>query len=791
MKVLKFLLALLLTTSSLFAQQKYTLSGYVKDAESGETLIGANVFYSAEEGIVGTVTNLYGFYSLTIPEGEYEIEYNYIGFEPIRKLIVLDKDQSLNIELGSAALTLEEDVVITGRRVDENVSSADVGKVDLSVDKLKTLPAFMGEVDVLKTIQLLPGIQASGEGNAGFYVRGGGADQNLILLDGATVYNTGHLFGFFSVFNADALKNTTVIKGGMPAEYGGRLSSVLDITMKEGNNKRFEAKGGIGLIASRLTLEGPIQKNKSSFIISGRRTYASEIAQPRINKTDFKGSGYYFYDLNAKLNYIISDKDRIYLSGYFGRDVFTFSSSDRDFETQIPWGNATGSLRWNHLFNDKLFMHTTAVYNSYNFKFLADISGFKLDYFSGVRDYNLKVDFDYFPAVNHKVKFGANYTWHKFSPSRLEAEVQGEEVEPIEEINRAHEASIYIQDEWDITDQFKVNAGLRGTLFAQVGPYDYTINEDEVKSYGNGDLVKVYPALEPRLNFRYRISDNMSLKGSVTYNTQFVHLVSNSSSTLPTDTWLPSSRRIRPQKAWQYSLGWFQNFKDNAYEASVEVFYKSLQNQIDYAESYVPTGPNTKLEDDFVFGRGRAYGAEFFVKKRVGKFNGWIGYTISRSERIFNRENQEISSGNWFVSTFDRPHDISIALNYEFSPKWILSGVWVYASGQAITVPESIAFINNTPNVIYGDRNTYRIPAYHRADISLTFRPQVNSKRKFKSEFNVSAYNLYNRRNIYFIYFPSEFNDTNNDEVLDTYQNKAIAVSIFPIIPSITWNFSF
>ncbi len=787
------------------AQEKFTLSGYVKDISSGETLIGANVFYNSDEGMTGTVTNLYGFYSLTLPKGTYKIDYNYIGYETVSREVVLDKDISLNIELGESALMLDQDVVITGRKEDENVSSADVGKVALEVSKLKTLPAFMGEVDVLKSIQLLPGVQASGEGNAGFYVRGGGADQNLILLDDATVYNTGHLFGFFSVFNADALKNTTIIKGGMPAQYGGRLSSVLDVTMKEGNNKRFQADGGIGLIASRLTLQGPIQKNKSSFILSGRRTYISELAQPQINKTDFAGSGYYFYDLNAKVNYIFSDKDRVYLSGYFGRDVFTFSNGDRDFATNIPWGNATGTLRWNHLFNDKMFMNTTAVYNSYNFKFGVDVQDFKVEYFSGIRDYSLKVDFDYFPTVRHKVKFGVNYTWHKFSPSRLEANVQGTDVEPVVEINKAHEFAAYIQDEWDITGRLKVNVGLRAALFAQVGPYDFTYNSDSTTTFNEGEHVKSYPAIEPRMNFRYRITDAASLKGSVTYNTQFIHLVTNSASTLPTDTWLPSSKLIRPQRAWQYSLGWFQNLKQNKYEASVELFYKQLFNQIDYTETYVPTGPPTKLENNFVFGNGRAYGAEFFVKKRLGKFNGWLGYTISRSERIFEGndlegdedlaffENQPINDGKWFVSSFDRPHDISLALNYEISPKLILSGVWVFASGQAITVPKEIAFIDNKLITLYGDRNSYRIAPYHRMDLSLTYKPQQKKERRFKSEFNASIYNVYNRRNIYYIYFDSAFEDTTDDEIdnPDTFKNTAVAVSLFPIIPSITWNFSF
>jgi len=792
-------LLFLLISSSIFAQEKFTLSGYAKDADSGETLIGAYVYNSAEK-TTGTTTNVYGFYSLTLPAGTYQIAYSYIGFETTLLEIELDKDIALNVELTPEGVTLDDEVVVTSKRKDENVSSTQMGTVELGVDKIKKLPAFMGEVDVLKTIQLLPGVQASGEGNSGFYVRGGGADQNLILLDEATVYNTGHLFGFFSVFNADAIKNTTIIKGGMPAKYGSRLSSVLDISMKEGNNKRFAGQGGIGLISSRLTLEGPIVKNKGSFIVSGRRTYASEIAQPAINKTDFKGSGYYFYDVNAKVNYTISDKDRIFLSGYFGRDVFSFKNNERDFNFNIPWGNVTATMRWNHLFNDKMFMNLTAVYNSYNFKFEGGQENFSFEYFSGIKDWNAKVDFDYFPSIRHKVKFGANYTWHTFEPSVFQLSISGDGGgdQSEKQITHAHESAVYIQDEWDVTTDFSMNVGVRATLFNQVGPYEFKDPDSgEITTYERGDNVVNYPSIEPRLSMRYRINDDISLKAGITYNTQYVHLVTQSGSTLPTDTWLPSSKKIKPQKGWQYSVGYFQNFADGDFEASVELFYKSMKNQIDYNPFYFPE-LGERLEDQFVFGKGRAYGAEFFLKKRYGKLNGWVGYTFSRSLRTY----AEINNGDFFPSSFDTPHDLSFALNYEPNKKLTLGLVWVYGSGKPFTpsaalynfgggnLPfEALDPFNESIAIYYGPRNSERIPDYHRMDFSLTYTPDYSKRkrdRKFKSSYNFSIYNLYNRKNVLFVYLDTDINETTG-----TYELKYVATSLFPMIPSFTWNFEF
>ncbi len=784
-RYLSVVLLLSFVFASLNAQNKYTLSGYIADASNSENLIGAAIYVKDEQS-KGTVSNLYGFYSLTLPEGNYTFLCSYLGYQTVEFQVDMSKDVEFNIELPVEGIMAEE-IVVKSERKDENVSDTKMGTVELSVSKIKTLPAFMGEVDVLKTIQLLPGVQSAGEGNAGFYVRGGGPDQNLILLDDATVYNSGHLFGFFSVFNADALKNTTLIKGGMPAQYGGRLSSVLDITMKEGNKKRFQVDGGVGLIASRLTLQGPIVKGKSSFIVSARRTYALDLAQPAIDNTDFAGTNYHFYDLNAKINYEFSNKDRLFLSGYFGRDVFTYKSAERGFDVGIPWGNATGTIRWNHLFSDKLFMNTTLLYNDYDFEFRGGQDDFYFQVFSGVRDWSAKVDLDYFPNIRNKIKFGGQYTYHIFTPNSATGQAGDTEFETTLSQRFANEGALYVQDEIELTDRIKVNAGLRFSLFQHVGPYDELINDgaDTIK-YDNFESIKTYTGIEPRINFRYKIDNTSSVKASFAVANQYLHLVSNSASTLPTDVWVPSSVLVEPQRGTQYSLGYFKNFKKDAYETSVEIFYRDMKNQLDYGESYVPEF-GEELERSFVVGRGRAYGLELFLKKAQGDFNGWIGYTYSRTERIFDDENEDfqINGGEWYPARYDRTHDVSVALNYSPSDKWTFGGVFVYGTGNAITLVEQIAIWEDKVGIIYGDRNSRRIKPYHRIDLSATYTPKPNKTKGLISSFNFSIYNVYNRRNVYFTYF-----DTNIDEA-GTISNTAYEVSIFPIIPSITWNFKY
>lgn len=755
------------------AQERFTLSGYIKDAGSGETLIGANVFNKANPA-EGTNTNGYGFYSLTLPAGQYVFTFSYLGFTSKEFEIDLQADTRLSAEL-TEGIEIQE-VVVTAEAKDKNVSGTEMGTIDLPVDNIKTLPVLFGEVDVLKALQLLPGVLSSTEGNAGFYVRGGGPDQNLVLLDEAVVYNSGHMLGFFSVFNADAIKNTTLIKGGMPAYYGGRLSSVVDVQMKDGNNKNYAVAGGIGLIASRLTVEGPIQKNISSFIVSARRTYAFDLAQPALANTDFAGTNYYFYDLNMKANYRFSDKDRLYLSGYFGRDVLNYVSNLRGFSFRMPYGNATGTLRWNHLFSDKLFMNVSAIYNDYDFAFSGTQSDFSVGVISGVRDYNAKIDFDYFPSVKHAVRFGVNYTYHKLTPNLANATSGEVEFENSLQIKYAHEGAIYVQDDYKISDRLSINIGLRGTFFAQVGPY----TSDDGQVYENLEPVETYAGLEPRISGKYSLDPQTSIKAGFTMNNQYLHLVSNSTSTLPTDVWVPSSQRVKPQEGIQYALGYFKNFQNDEYESSVEVYYKDLKNQIDYGENYV-NDVAVDVENDFVFGTGRSFGVELFLKKSRGDFNGWIGYTLAKTDRQF----EEINDGKRFNASYDRTHDLSIVLNYKVNPKWQFGGVFVYGTGNAFTPIRSLYLIENNLNVEYAARNSARIDPYHRMDISATLTPKPYDDKNFTSSWTFSIYNVYNRKNPFFV---SYFTETDTEAL--TAQASAYKVSLFPIIPSVTWNFS-
>ncbi len=758
----------------LLAQGNNTISGYITDEVSGETLIGANI-HILELPNKGAASNVYGFYSLTLPAGSYTLVFSYLGYADLEKKVDLNDDLRLNVSLSEGVDLVE--VVVQAEAEDKNVQDPSMGTVDLQVDQVRKLPALFGEVDVLKTIQLLPGVLSSGEGNAGFYVRGGGPDQNLVLLDEAVVYNSGHLLGFFSVFNADAIKNTTLIKGGMPANYGGRLSSVVDIQMKEGNDKSYQIDGGIGLVASRLTIQGPIQKQKSSFIVSARRTYALDLAQPFINETSFAGTNYYFYDLNAKINYRFSDQDRLYLSTYFGRDVLKFRSKAREFFFDLPYGNATATLRWNHLFSHRLFMNMSAIYNDYDFGFAGGQADFQVDVYSGVRDLNGKLDFDWFPHPNHQVKFGGNYTYHKLTPNIANATNGEVDFSNNLKPKYAHESAIYLLDEWRLGYAFTINAGLRASFFTQLGPY---VSPVDATVYRKGEPVTTYWGLEPRLSLRWRLSPATSIKAGWTYTNQYLHLVSNSTSTLPTDVWVPSSELIKPQKGIQYALGFFRNFKDNVYETSIEVYYKDLQNQIDYRENYV-NNPADDLEREFVFGAGRAYGVEVFLKKAKGKLNGWIGYSLSRTERTF----PDINEGKTFPSVYDRTHDLSVICNYQINNKWELGGALVYGTGNAFTPVKSLFIIDQKLVQEYGVRNSARVQDYHRMDLSATYVPNPDSQKRFKSSWTFSVYNTYNRHNPFFIYY-----DFETDQAAGTAQAEAVKVSLFPVIPSITWNFN-
>lgn len=767
-----------------FSQTKHTLSGYVLDSLSSETIIGATLSVNGKGR--GVNSNQYGYYSITLPAGEYDLVITHIGYNPQPLRIILNSDTSLNIRLAPKA-TVYSEVVVSSRRRDANVKSAQMGKFDLSMNQVKALPVLLGEVDILKTMQLLPGVRNAGEGNTGLYVRGGGPDQNLIMLDDAVVYNTGHLFGFFSIFNSDAIKNTTLIKGGMPAQYGGRLSSVLDVAMKEGNMNKFQVDGGLGLIASRLSVQGPIKKNKSSFIISARRTYIDVLIKPFIKKeSQFYGSGYYFYDLNTKVNYKFSDKDRLYLSGYFGKDVFDFRNARRSFSANIPWGNATATLRWNHVFHRKLFSNTTIVYNRYKFAFNAAQQDFSLSLASGIRDWNAKVDIDYYPSPRHKIRFGGQFTYHKFIPNILSGKQDSTIFNPKNEsIKFANETGIYVQDDWEISDKVQVHAGLRWSGFAQIGPYtkyerDADGNKTDSTVYRSAELIKAYGGPEPRLTIRYALNDETSVKAAVTRNLQYIHLVSNAGTTLPTDLWVPSTFRVQPQKSWLYSAGVFKNFKDNTYETSLEVYYKQMDNQIEYQEGYTPSLRDP--EEEFVYGKGWSYGTELFINKARGKLTGWIGYTLSWTWRKF----PQLNEGEKYPAKYDRRHDLSVVATYELNKRWKLSGVFVYGTGNATTLPERFYIVNGVLTQEYSKLNQYRLPSYHRLDLSAIYTPPQDPNRRLQQSWVFSIYNFYSRLNPYFIYFDQEGSPYDG-----TLKVEARQVSLFPIIPAVTWNFRF
>ena len=779
-----FFFGFLFISNLLSAQEKFTISGYVRDSLSRETLIGATI--QAKEQSKGVSSNQYGYYALTLPRGEYVLVSSFVGFFPMEKKINLQSDLVIDFPLLSKS-SLSQEIVISSKKRDANIKNAQMGQIDLSMSRAKSVPVIFGEVDPLKILQLYPGVSNAGEGNSGLYVRGGGPDQNLILLDDAVVYNSGHLFGFFSIFNGDAIKNTSLIKGGMPAQYGGRLSSVLDISMKEGNLDKYQVEGGIGSIASRFSVQGPIQKEKASFMVSGRRTYIDALVKPFIKKeSQFYGSGYYFYDFNAKFNYRFSSKDRLYLSGYFGRDRFDFVNNKRQFDVEVPWGNSTLSARWNHVFHKKLFMNTTAVYNDYQFSLGALQNSFNFVLSSGIRDLNLKTDLDHYLTPEHKLKYGALFTYHRLSPSVASGRQDSVLFLPNNAQTKfANEYGIYAQDDWEVNNKLKINYGLRWSAFQQLGPYtNYKTDADgnrlDSTSYASNQSVITYGGLEPRLTMRYALNDETSIKGSVSRNRQYLHLVSNAGTTLPTDVWVPSTLRVKPQLSWQYAAGVFKNFNDNAFETSIEVYYKSMQNQIEYREGFTPSIKDP--EEEFVFGRGWSYGTELFINKTKGKFTGWIGYTLAWTWRKF----PELNNGNKYPAKYDRRHDLSVVGIYELNQKWKLSSVFVYATGNATSLPEKFYLIEGVLTQQFSRINQYRLAPYNRLDLSATYAPTPKKERKWKHSWVFSLYNVYSRQNPYFLYY----NQTGS-AFAGTLEVQAKQVSLFPVIPSVTYNFKF
>ena len=800
--LLRLIPLFLLTSLSVFAQERITISGYVKEKGSLEQLPGVNVYI--QDSPYGVVTNSYGFYSLTLPASDSAVvSFSFVGYEKIERKISLSKNIQLSISL--AAINQLEEVTVSARRQEDYVSrSAQMSQIEIPISQIKKIPAFFGEKDVMRVLQLMPGVQKGSEGQTGLYVRGGGPDQNLIILDDAVVYNANHLFGFFSIFNSDALKSVELTKGGFPARYGGRLSSVLEMNMKEGSKDKLHGEGGIGLISSRLTLEGPISKGKSSFLISGRRTYIDFLAKPLIANQQ-KGldsqvkPGYFFYDLNAKMNYDFGHKDKLYVSGYFGRDVFYANEKSSTSETKagLDWGNATATMRWNHLINQKLFVNTSFIFSNFRFgvsSYSKDINEandgdeFSLQYDSRIRDLGLKTDFDFYPSTKHAIKFGGQATFHKFIPSAFA--IKGSfldtpitrSVQPVNTL----ETGIYIEDTWQALDALKMNVGFRLSSF-----------ETETKTYFRP---------EPRFSAALKLAKDFSFKLSYARMNQYVHLLSNTGLGLPTDLWVPTTDKVAPQQSKQLALGFAKDLERPAVTLTLEGYYKKMNHILNYKEgsSFLSiNGDNANeltWEDNVTSGKGWSYGLEFLIQKKVGRLSGWVGYTLSWTKWQF----PELNFGRTFYPRYDRRHDLSIVGIYEVNKRITLSATWVYGTGNALTIPVSRytgvrdnfqrAVDQNGKSVLqwrgqlvneYGEKNSYRAEAFHRMDVAIQFHKK---KKRHERTWEFGLYNAYNRRNPFFY-------DTDETTVVDgqntTTKNVLKKYSLFPILPSFSYNFKF
>jgi len=763
------------------AQDKFTISGYLKDAKNGEVLIGATV--SATELKTGTAANAYGFYSLSLPKGEYTIVVNYLGYQPITKKVSVTENSTIDFELTESTQTLQE-IVITAKQPDENIKKVQMSVNELDIKTIKKIPAFLGEVDVIRSIQMLPGVSTVGDGASGFNVRGGSVDQNLILLDEAPVFNSSHLFGFFSIFNPDAVKDVKLIKGGMPAEYGGRISSVLDVRMKDGNNKKLQINGGVGLIFSRLSIEAPINKGKGSFIIAGRRSYIDLLAKPFL-KGDLKNAQFNFYDLTAKANYTLNDKNRLFLSGYLGRDVFGAGF-------KFNWGNSTATLRWNHVFGSKLFLNTSLIYSNYDY-FLAFGIGTGDDSFqwkSKIITYSVKPEFTYYLNTKNTIKFGLQTSYYDFVPGTAVAVSQGVTTNISVPDKYSLESAIYASNEQKVGTRLVLQYGLRFSSYQYLGKgteYFYRDTTpgvrkelDHTQSFGTNQVIKTYFNPEPRLSAKIDVAPRSSIKASYSRNAQYLHLISNTTASTPLDVWTPSTNNIKPQIANQYALGYFQNLgKNSMYECSVEVYYKQMQNQIDYIDN-ANLLLNPYLEGDLLTGKGRAYGAEFYVKKTKGKLNGWISYTLARTERLVNG----INMNNWFPNRFDRLHNLNVVSSYDLTERLSLSANFIFATGTPATFPTNRIEVQGyvIPQNSLDSRNNYRIPAYQRLDISATLELKKKETRKWEGNWVFSIYNVYDHQNAFSVFFRQ------NPDI--PTQTQAVQYTVIgTIVPSIAFNF--
>ena len=783
-------LALTLIVSSAYAQENYTVSGTVKDVKNGETLLGASVYFKGTS--IGVMSNEYGFYSLTVPKGNYTLSVSYLGYQESSKEITLEKDQKVDFEINESSTQLSE-IIVTGEESEKaNISIPQMSVSKLKASTIKQMPVVLGETDVLKAIQTLPGVTNNGEASGGFHVRGGSVDQNLVLLDEAIIYNSSHLLGFFSVFNADAIKDVKLYKGSIPARFGGRVSSVLDIRQKDGNSKNFSMTGGIGLISSRLAVEGPMFNKKGSFLMAGRSSYAHLFL--KLADNDNSAS---FYDLNLKSHYEINKKNKIFLSGYFGRDNFSINGA---FESN--YGNLSGNLRWNHIFNDKLFSNLSLIYSKYDYELVLDFMDF--DWISEIHNYNLKYDFKYYASSKLKLDFGLSTIGYKFNPGEISPTSETSSINYLQlEQKRALESALYVNAEHKISDKLSLQYGVRYSNFMRFGGQSMTnyannlpvvynstlgiyergteIGETE---YKKNDRIADFNNLEPRLALSYQMNESSSLKAAYTRAAQYIHLLSNTTSVTPLDVWTPSGQYIKPQLSDQYSLGYFKDFKNSIYSLELEAYYKTTDNRIDYIDGSDLIGTE-QIEAEILNGKARSYGLELMLRKNEGRFTGWLAYTLSRSEQKTpggKAGGLGINNGEWYKSSHDRTHDISLTGSYKLNEKWTVSSNLVFQTGRPVTYPNGQYQYEGLSIASYSDRNADRLPSYHRLDVAVSYKPNRKPKNRLKGEWVFGIYNLYNRQNAAAISFGQN---------LESGANEATRTAIFGIVPSVTYNFKF
>jgi len=776
----------------LSAQDRYTVNGIIKDAENGETVFGASVYF--KNTTIGLLTNEYGFYSLTVPKGNYTLIISYMGYDEIVKEILIDKDQKFDFELIESATELNEVIVVAEESERVNIKTPQMSVAKLNIGTIKKMPVVFGEIDILKSIQLLPGVTNNGEGSSGFNVRGGAVDQNLVLLDEAIIYNSSHLFGFFSVFNADAIKDVKLYKGSIPPRFGGRVSSVLDVRQKDGNSKRYALTGGIGTISSRLAIEGPLFKEKGSFLVAGRGSYMHLFLKL---SEELKDNAVYFYDLNLKSNYELDENNRLYLSGYFGRDVLKFGTSFSN-----SYGNSSGNLRWNHIFNDKIFSNLSLIYSKYDYQL--EINVVQLDWISDIINYNLKYDLKYYINDKFNLDFGLSGIYYNFHPGVIKPTSETSPINFFElDEKRAFEGGVYINAEHKITNRFNLQYGLRLSVFSRLGGEPLTIYENDQpvvyneilgiyesgtiigqENYDLGESMKTFNNFEPRLSLSYQFSENSSIKASYAKIAQYIHLLSNTTNVTPLDVWTPSGVYVEPQQSDQFAIGYFKDFKKSPLNLSIEAYYKTIDNRIDYIDGANLIG-NNNIETVILNGESRAYGLEFLLQKNTGKFTGMLAYTLSRSEQRTlggNAGGPGINNGDWYNSAYDRTHDFSITGAYNFTEKWTFSTNLVFQTGRPVTYPNGQYEYEGMTIASYDERNANRLPAYHRLDLSAIFTPNRKPNNRWKGEFVFGIYNVYNRKNAASITFGQN---------RETGENEATRTAIFGIVPSVTYNFKF